>query len=65
MVGAFERFKAEFLAEREAEYAKRDALSEERGRMEGRLEALRSMMDKLISIGWDPIEAAKFTGLSK
>ena len=58
VVGAFERIMASFIAEREA-------LSEERGRMEGRMEERQSFTDKLISIGWDPVEAAKFTGLSK
>ena len=73
MVGAFERFNAEFLAKKEAEYeerfaqkyAQREAQTEERGRKEGRLEALRTMMEKLIAEGWSPERAAEFTGLSK
>ena len=38
--------------------------AEERGIALGRTEVLRSMMDKLISIGQDPAEAAKSIGLS-
>ena len=58
MVGAFERFNAEFLA-------RRDAQSEERGRQQGRLEALRTVMERLIAGGMDPAEAARYTDLSK
>ncbi|MBR1672892.1 MAG: hypothetical protein IJ702_08190 [Fretibacterium sp.] len=34
------------------------------GRDEGRNEERKTIMDKLIAIGWDPIKAASFTGVS-
>ena len=54
MVGAFERFNAEFLAKKEAEFEER-----------GRIEALRTVMERLIAGGMDPAEAARYTDLSK
>ena len=53
MVDVFERI-----------FSKELTAKETKGRAEGRAEERQLITDKLIAVGWDPVEAAKFTGLA-